>query len=242
MSKGNSNKQTVEEMIGEKEALLEPVVEHYRKYKQLSDEGVISSLIYNLSQIAFFEQHLQKQPEGTKKDRFIQDSMHYFRYHSYKKGEAVFHYGDDGDNFYIVLQGQVGVYVPRDQEHIQADLKYHSEHHGLHHRHGSHQKQLSAAEHLLYNTFTQEQKHYYMLWSHKKDIHQIFWESLLYKKYDSYFLDQKPICKFQKVFQFHAGQHFGDVALTTDQPRTASIVAATDQLHCLSMNKHDYRV
>lgn len=49
------------------------------------------------------------------------------------------------------------------------------------------------------------------------------------------------VCKFMCVAQKYSGQYFGELALTNDKPRAASIIALTD-LIVLSLSKVNYKV
>lgn len=55
-----------------------------------------------------------------------------------------------------------------------------------------------------------------------------------------YFKSMVP--KFQRVFEFWTGQTFGEVALTNDSPRSATIIVMSDEVHMVSMSKHDFKV
>lgn len=48
-------------------------------------------------------------------------------------------------------------------------------------------------------------------------------------------------CRYQNVFTQFAGISFGEMALTTDKPRTATIMALTN-LKTVSLNKLGYKV
>lgn len=57
---------------------------------------------------------------------------------------------------------------------------------------------------------------------------------------DRYFTEN-GICKFMSVALKYSGQYFGEMALTNDKPRAASIIALTD-LTVLSLSKSNYKV
>lgn len=78
----------------------------------------------------------------------------------------------------------------------------------------------------------------------KKDQQQIESESILIvnEKRSNYFLTDHPaIAKFHKVFEYRAGENFGELALTIDQTRAASIICTTESVHLLSMTKSDFK-
>ncbi|CAD8090487.1 unnamed protein product [Paramecium sonneborni] len=47
---------------------------------------------------------------------------------------------------------------------------------------------------------------------------------------------------YQKIFQYYSGQCFGDVALTSDKPRSATIIVSSEKVYCLSMRRNDFKV
>jgi len=49
---------------------------------------------------------------------FTERCMRYLKYEIFHPGKAIFHIGDKGDKFYIILKGAVDVFVPRKEEDI----------------------------------------------------------------------------------------------------------------------------
>ncbi|CAD8204785.1 unnamed protein product [Paramecium octaurelia] len=47
---------------------------------------------------------------------------------------------------------------------------------------------------------------------------------------------------YQKIFQYYSGQCFGDVALTSDKPRSATIIVSSEKVYCLSMRRNDFKI
>ncbi|CAD8151523.1 unnamed protein product [Paramecium octaurelia] len=76
----------------------------------------------------------------------------------------------------------------------------------------------------------------------KKSKKMIFIDDPLSENKDNPFYYQDGISKFHKVFQYFAGQCFGDVALISDKSRTASLIAISDILHCISINRTQYKL
>jgi CRP-like cAMP-binding protein len=48
-------------------------------------------------------------PEGVKLNDFVKQATPYLSYEHFQRGKSIFHFGDAGDRFYIVLKGRVGV-------------------------------------------------------------------------------------------------------------------------------------
>ncbi|CAK86142.1 unnamed protein product (macronuclear) [Paramecium tetraurelia] len=76
----------------------------------------------------------------------------------------------------------------------------------------------------------------------KKNRRMLFLDDPLYENRDNPIYYQDGIFRFQKVFQYISGQCFGDVALTSDKPRTASLIVLSDILHCISINRIQYKL
>ncbi|CAD8087500.1 unnamed protein product [Paramecium sonneborni] len=76
----------------------------------------------------------------------------------------------------------------------------------------------------------------------KKSKRMLFIDDALYENRENPFYFQDGVFNFHKVFQYISGQCFGDVALTSDKPRTASLIAISDNLHCISINRNQYKM
>ncbi|CAD8067091.1 unnamed protein product [Paramecium primaurelia] len=76
----------------------------------------------------------------------------------------------------------------------------------------------------------------------KKSKRLLFIDDALYENRQNPIYYQEGVYRFHKVFQYISGQCFGDVALTSDKPRTASLIAVSDFLHCISINRAQYKL
>ncbi|CAD8080937.1 unnamed protein product [Paramecium sonneborni] len=76
----------------------------------------------------------------------------------------------------------------------------------------------------------------------KKSKRMLFIDDVLYENKENPFYYQDGVFLFHKVFQYISGQCFGDVALNSDQPRTASLIAISHNLHCISINRTQYKM
>ncbi|CAD8184983.1 unnamed protein product [Paramecium pentaurelia] len=88
----------------------------------------------------------------------------------------------------------------------------------------------------------EEIKEEMLQFNQKKSKRMIFIDDALYENRENPFYYQDGIFKFQKVFQYISGQCFGDVALISDKPRTASLIAISEILHCISINRAQYKL
>lgn len=59
-------------------------------------------------------------------------------------------------------------------------------------------------------------------------------------RHEQYFTDGY-VCRYHQVATSYAGLYFGDLALTNDKARTATVLAITP-LHLVWMNKEGYKV
>ena len=121
-----------------------------------------------------------------------------------KQGEHIFHYNDVGETFYILLEGTLMLRIPRTKD----------------------------------VTFTQEEMEEYA----KNNLHNLFWEN---DRIPSNFTEARARSAFfclsmkgekrryrirfletEKIFS--KGQHFGELALITLKPRSATVTCQTD--------------
>lgn len=63
----------------------------------------------------------------------------------------------------------------------------------------------------------------------------------LRRDYPEKYLTPEGVLKFHQIVTLNAGDCFGDLALTSDTPRSASILALSD-LILLSLTKKDYQL
>jgi CRP-like cAMP-binding protein len=54
---------------------------------------------------------LKKGNEGDG-DEIIHQCCKELKYRKYQKGEAICRYGEEGDEFYVILKGRVTIYTP----------------------------------------------------------------------------------------------------------------------------------
>ena len=52
-------------------------------------------------------------PNGVPLDQFLQNAIPGFEYEFFQMGKAIFHEGDRGDKFYIIIDGEAAVYAPK---------------------------------------------------------------------------------------------------------------------------------
>lgn len=71
-----------------------------------------------MSKIEFFSKSC---PQDLTLETFTERCMRFLKYEYFPAGNAVFHLGERGEKFYIVLSGACDVYIPRKETDILAD-------------------------------------------------------------------------------------------------------------------------
>ncbi|CAD8139354.1 unnamed protein product [Paramecium octaurelia] len=75
----------------------------------------------------------------------------------------------------------------------------------------------------------------------KKSKKLLFQDDALFENRNNQNYYQNGIYLYHKVFQYFSGQCFGDVALTSDKPRSASLLVISEVMHCISINRQQYK-
>ncbi|CAD8094464.1 unnamed protein product [Paramecium primaurelia] len=206
-----------EQIRKQNEINLQPAVQVYRMYTQLHTVAQAEQVADTLSSIDF----IQKQCEKSMKVRdFAMYAAQFFKYEHYSFGQTIMNQGDYGDRFYLLLNGEVGVYMKRSNEDIQKDLEFIS--------------QQTSETNIVVNNIQKKKKTVVLNQLNKFDL-------ALRMLIDNNMYYNNGIPLFKKVWQYYSGQCFGDQALNLDQPRSASIIVVSEEAHLISMNKHDYK-
>ncbi|CAD8205098.1 unnamed protein product [Paramecium octaurelia] len=197
---------------------LQPAVQVYRMYTSLHTVAQAEQVADSLSSIDF----IQKQCEKSMKVRdFAMYAAQFFKYEHYNFGQTIMNQGDYGDRFYLLLNGEVGVYMKRSNDDIQNEMDCLTQ-------------QNNEANNVANNSL-KKMKSVVLTQLNKYDL-------ALRMLIDNPMYYNNGVPMFKKVWQYYSGQCFGDQALIHDQPRSASIVVVSEEAHLISMNKHDYRL
>ncbi|CAD8109492.1 unnamed protein product [Paramecium sonneborni] len=74
----------------------------------------------------------------------------------------------------------------------------------------------------------------------QKRLQTVNFDNILKMQDERYYKD--GVLLYQKIFQYYSGQSFGDVALTSDKPRSASIIVYSEKAYCISMRRNDFKL
>ncbi|CAD8102300.1 unnamed protein product [Paramecium sonneborni] len=199
------------------EIILQPAIQVYKMYTQLHTASQAEQVADSLTTIEF----IQKQSDKNMKVRdFAMYAAQFFKYEHYNFGQAIMNQGDYGDRFYILLGGEVGVYIKRSSEDIDKELDFLTQQSSETNIGGSLLKKKKTVQYPQLNRYDLALK--------------MLIDNCMY------FNNGVPL--FKKVWQYYSGQCFGDQALIHDQPRSASIIVVSDEAHLISMNKQDYKL
>ncbi|CAD8167082.1 unnamed protein product [Paramecium octaurelia] len=198
------------------EIQLIPALQSFQTFIKMSNESQMAQIADSLIAIDFFKKNC---PEGSSLRDFIMYAGKALTYEYYKKGSIIFHYGDYGDKFFMILKGNVGVLVPKGNHDIEIDRDFIVE--------------------------TNRNELWSNVWKGRKLQSTIDMELLLAQGEDPWVISNRyfegGVCLYQKIYAYYSGQTFGDVSLYTDKPRTASILVLSEDVHLITMNKNEYK-
>ncbi|CAD8160890.1 unnamed protein product [Paramecium pentaurelia] len=163
---------------------------------------------------------------------YIEETISSLEYKQVKKGNIVFHCGERGDYFYMILKGTVLVYVPKKDEEIQKQKQI--------------MLQMNQCKEDMANTKKKDdakqlQKQMQDLQNQLKEYQGM--EDILLFPFKSRYYQKLPngqmICLYKKVNTMKDGDCFGEVSLFRNEPRAATLIAL-DTLHLGALNKSNY--
>ena len=233
------------------------------KAKEERQENDIQAVVEAIKTIKFF-QDLKR--EDVDFDDFLVSIYEVLNHEHFHKQEAVFHFGERGTKFYVIIKGSVDVYVPKSREEIEKSLVEKKEN-------GHWKRRLSRFR----NSISQEpapEKNGGV--SNRESMRDGSPERRRKETMSSQFSNdvQKPpvskrqqrrktievarelemfagmnekgmyveegILRFKKVRNLNVGDTFGEVALSSDMARSATVIASKD-LQVLTLSKMAYK-
>ena len=236
-------------------------------------------LIEVIGQIQFFKDLASN---SQNEQDILEKCCHAMQNEFFEKNSAIFHYGEYGKKFYLILKGSVDLYIPKTPDDLEKELNQ------LEQEIMESLKSLGD-EHMLDNL---RQIKYFL--SKGKELNDIIEEKPIPKqspskmsrinkdkspiqqknsnkkaldiadiieilaelpsisvnkaaielfqrfKKDEKFI-QTGICKYKRFKTLFAGDHFGELALTTELPRTTSVIVSSE-LQTIILSKEDYNL
>ena len=202
---------------------------------------------------------------------------------SFEKNSAIFHYGEYGKKFYLILKGSVDLYIPKTPDDLEKELNQ------------LEQEIMESLKSLGDEQMLDNLKEIKYFLSKGKEMNDIIEEKLIPKqspsktsrinkekspiqqknsskkelniadimdilaklpsisvnkaavelfqrfRKDDKFI-QTGICKYKRFNTLFAGDHFGELALTTELPRATSVIVISSELQTTILSKEDYNL
>ena len=153
-----------------------------------------------MSYIQFFR---DANHDANELDSFLSTCCEMMTYEFIPNNNIVFNFGEKGQKFYIILKGQIEIFIPKNEAEIKREI-----------------------EELQAKTQASDKRNAPPI---KKQ------EQILPPNYYT-----NGVLKFRGIKTLGAGFYFGELALTNDKPRAATILA-TEDTHFVSLTKKDYK-
>ncbi|CAD8086245.1 unnamed protein product [Paramecium sonneborni] len=207
---------------------FEKAVEILSKNLQLSEQAARFYMQDILREFSYFKA-LESQGEYFD---YIEQTISSMEYKQVKKGNIVFHCGERGDYFYLILRGTGIVYAPKKEnelsqqktillkiEKCKEDLAYTKK-----------RDEIKQLQKQLQDLQTQLQEY-----QNPEDILLFPFKNRYYQKLQNGHM----ICLYKKVNVMREGECFGEVSLFRNEPRAATLIAS-ENLHLGALNKSNY--
>lgn len=205
-------------------SLLEKNNDNSRKNLFL-EENHLKTLYLLLKEIPFFKKSF---PQTEDLLNFIRHSSPHFHYEFFSKGSIIFHTGDQADKFFLILKGQAGVFVPQNYDEIRSRISLLSAN-NIPMKENRQNASFLSNQHLLSTLLKAPDVS-------EVPVEDYFRNSPEIRK--KYFEDDFFIYKLIKVLG--SQDCFGELALTNNKPRSATILAMED-LVVLTLLKEDFQ-
>jgi len=260
--------------IDEPNALFEAVCEVFMKAKEERQESDIQAIIDALKTLKFF-QELQR--EDVDFDDFLQSIYEVLNHEHFHKHQPVFHFGDRGTKFYVIIKGRVDVYVPKSREEIEKTFNEKKEKNeniwrrrSIRYRQSIFQEALEKEKEKEKNANISPSNTNRQSFAetssprHRKDTLSSQFSGEIAKpqmtkrqsrqrarenmKEMEVFVNinekgmyiEDGVLRFKKVRTLNIGDTFGELALSSDMARSATVIASKD-LQMLSLSKVAYK-
>ncbi|CAD8084615.1 unnamed protein product [Paramecium sonneborni] len=207
---------------------FDKAVEILSKNLQLNEQAARIYMQDILREFGYFKA-LEQQEEYFD---YIEQTITSMEYKQVKRGNIVFHCGERGDYFYLILRGTGIVYVPKKQEELVQQktilLKVDQCKEDL--ANTKKKDEIKQLQKQLQDLQTQLQDY-----QNPEDILLFPFKSRYYQKLQN----GQMICLYKKVNVMREGECFGEVSLFRNEPRAATLIAL-ETLHLGALNKTNY--
>ena len=186
-------------------------------YKESKSRTILEKKALSKYLIKNFEYFKRMSNEETKLDKI----SGVLKVVKFKPNEPIIKYGDNGDTFYLVLDGKVGIYRPSYQIKRMTVKQFLEILYNV----------KNENDILKYNRLIEKNKEFnidYELLSHLNPNSLLFFESF------DFFIEND-----EKIGEFGNGFSFGEMALITNEKRNATIIAINNT-ECIALDKIDY--
>lgn len=159
---------------------------------------------------------------------FIRHSSNHFRFEHFSRGSIIFNAGDQADKFYLILKGRIGVFVPQSSDEIRTN------------RNELILRQVKSLNTLSPMVTPGISPNFMPMSAQKQPSNELFYENFFIQTPElkkKYFEEELFVFKMIKVLS--EKDCFGEVALSNNKPRSASILAL-DDLSVLTLLKDDF--
>ena len=191
------------------------LLEKGRKQRTVQNKKVISE--YLSEKFTYFKK-LKDQSDFEKLDKITS----VINYEIFNKGEKIINCGDEGDKFYVLLEGQVGIYKPFPKE-----------------------MEMTFREYVEYLCRARDEEHNYPKFKRvtlqNPEVDHFALKRINFD-YTQISHGKKKIFILEedkKLAEFGGGFAFGEMALIKREPRNATIIAL-DNCKLVSIDKIDY--
>lgn len=208
---------------------LKKQLDSFRKHQNHRSSDDIHNIMQLTSSVTFFN----KITIEKKSDFIHREACKHLRLQIFQRGECIFHFGEVGQEFFIILKGKVGVLMPSkvvkncSTNYTEKELRR-----MLTKRTLEHQETLDSEI-----TKTEE------------GLKQIFIDQLasqlnILKRADSklnlkFLRDAGRIDQMKEVSVMKEGDSFGELALISEKPRAASIICK-ELCICATLSKQEF--
>jgi hypothetical protein len=100
------------------EDFFEPIIKEFQLSGSVKADADIKRLVPLLSKVPFFQHSC---PSDMTLFDFTANCLPQLQYESFPQSAIVFHKGEAGDKFYIILQGNLDIYVPKTEAMIRQE-------------------------------------------------------------------------------------------------------------------------